>query len=455
MDKLKLGIVMTARDTFPPRSHALENARRIRERLRGIFDAMPYVQCIWADHLLADGMVTTIEESEKVSDHFKEQKADALFVPHANFGQEEAVGIIANALRLPTLIWGPRDGSPRPGEPFRQTDTQCGMFATTRLLLRYGLPYTYLRNCWLDSEELEKGIEDFIRTASVVKRFRNLRILQLSTHPRQFLSVKVNESELLERFGIHVVPVESVEIVSKIDGFIAERTAAEQLASQWREQGIVFKTENADGLITIAGMVLAIQALAEQYGCSAAASECWSLLRAHYGVSGCFAFGYLSQLGLPVCCENDIHGAISSALAQAASLYTAPSFLADITVRHPQNDNAELLWHCGPFPPALAKAAAYVEDGRGQYQLRDGGLTLVRFDGDHHKYSLLAEECHTTDGPETTGNYLWIETRDWGRWEDKLMYGPYIHHIAGVYGSFKEIFREACKYLDVTFDPVF
>ena len=34
------------------------------------------------------------------------------------------------------------------------------------------------------------------------------------------------------------------------------------------------------------------------------------------------------------------------------------------------------------------------------------------------------------------------------------MYGPYIHHIAGVYGSYKEVFREACKYLGVEFDCV-
>lgn len=455
MDKVKLGIVITARDTFPPRNYALENARRIREQLRGIFEAMPYVQPIWTDQLLGDGMATTLKEAEKVSEYFKSQKADAVFVPHANFGQEETVGIIADNLRLPVLIWGPRDGSPDPDAPFRQTDTQCGMFATTRLLLRYGLPYTYLRNCWLDSSELEKGIDDFIRVASIVKAFRRLRVMQLSTRPRQFLSVKVNEGELLERFGIHVVPIESVEIVSRIDGFIAERTASKKLVSEWKEQGILFRGASESELINIAAIVLAILSMAEQYGCSAVASECWSLLRAHYQVSGCFAFGYLSQLGLPVCCENDIHGAISSVLAQAASLYRTPSFLADITVRHPQNDNAELLWHCGPFPPALAKREAFVEKGQGQYQLKNGGLTLIRFDADHQTYSLFAEECQTTYGPATTGNYVWIETKDWGRWEDKLMYGPYIHHIAGVYGSYKDVLREACKYLGVSFDCVF
>ncbi len=458
MRKIKLGIVLTARDTFPPRDMAAENAVRIRVRLENIFEKMPFVECVWAEHLLEDGMVTGIEESGKVADFLREQKVDALFVPHANFGQEEAVGIIANALRVPTLVWGPRDGRPDEVTVIRDrnlTDTQCGLFATTRLLMRYGVPYTYLRNCWLDSEELENGILQFIRVASVVKQFRNLRILQLSTRPRQFLSVKVNEGELLERFGIHIVPIESTEIVSEINSYIKEKSRAEELLQKWEEEKVLIKGMGEEDKLSMASIVLAIRHMAEKYRCSAVASECWALLRSHFKVSGCFAFGYLSQLGIPVTCETDIHGAISSILAQAAALYETPSFLADITVRHPQNDNAELLWHCGPFPYELAKDKACVNAGKGQYELKEGKLTLVRFDTDHNDYYLLAEECETTSGPATDGNYVWIQTQDWGKWEDKLMYGPYIHHIAGVYGSYKEVFHEACKYMGVIHDSVY
>ena len=43
---------------------------------------------------------------------------------------------------------------------------------------------------------------------------------------------------------------------------------------------------------------------------------------------------------------------------------------------------------------------------------------------------------------------------DWKAWEKKLMYGPYIHHIVGVYGNYKNILREATKYIDVDFDEI-
>ena len=35
-----------------------------------------------------------------------------------------------------------------------------------------------------------------------------------------------------------------------------------------------------------------------------------------------------------------------------------------------------------------------------------------------------------------------------------MMYGPYIHHIAGIYGDYKAVLKEACKYLGTVYDYV-
>ena len=43
-------------------------------------------------------------------------------------------------------------------------------------------------------------------------------------------------------------------------------------------------------------------------------------------------------------------------------------------------------------------------------------------------------------------------------WEEKLVFGPYIHHVAGAFGSYSQILSEACKYLGAVepdpMDPV-
>jgi len=60
---------------------------------------------------------------------------------------------------------------------------------------------------------------------------------------------------------------------------------------------------------------------------------------------------------------------------------------------------------------------------------------------------LFAGEAVGTDGPSTQGNYLWIETPDWPKWERKLVCGPYVHHVACVHGKYLPILDEACKYI--------
>jgi len=120
-----------------------------------------------------------------------------------------------------------------------------------------------------------------------------------------------------------------------------------------------------------------------------------------------------------------------------------------VTIRHPTNDNAELLWHCGPFPKSLAKdySKRCLVEGHGQWELKGGDITVARFDAIKGKYSLFAGQAVGTEGPSTQGNYIWIETDDWPKWERKLVCGPYIHHVAVIHGKFLSVLDEACKYM--------
>ena len=86
--------------------------------------------------------------------------------------------------------------------------------------------------------------------------------------------------------------------------------------------------------------------------------------------------------------------------------------------------------------------------GTCMWEIDDGDLTIVRFDGDHGNYSMFIGEAQAVDGPSTGGSYTWIKTNCWPKWEHKLVYGPYIHHVSGVYGKYADIFVEACKYLN-------
>ena len=449
-----LGIVTTRRDTFPSPAKAMEMNRKILDRIRPFVDSLKGVSAVYATDVVPDGLICELPETDRVIEYFREKKVDAVLMLHANFGQEEAVGRLGAALRVPMLLWGPRDGEKGSDRGFRDGDTQCGMFASTRALLRWGVKFTYAENTWLDGPEIEREIEKFLRVAAVVKAFRKMRILQISSRPRQFLSVKINESELMEKLGFQLTTIETTLLMQEIETIRKTREEALRDALREWEKCYDFTGVPDENRLGMASLVFAIRDLAERYGCNTVACECWNVPEAACGVSGCMSFAILEDLGITVSCECDVNGAVSAALARAAARGDSAAFFADVTVRHPYNDNAELMWHCGRYPASLSREEKPKVDPDGMilHELRRGDITMVRFDATRGVYYLFADEGRATDGPKTSGAYVWLEVNDWPKWERKLMYGPYIHHMAGVYGNYKEVFREACRYLDVRFD---
>ena len=90
--------------------------------------------------------------------------------------------------------------------------------------------------------------------------------------------------------------------------------------------------------------------------------------------------------------------------------------------------------------------------GQERFLLKEGDLTVCRFDDLDGTYYLFAGEGKTTEGPETTGTYVWLEVDNWKRWEEKLMFGPYIHHVGCAYGKYLPVLREVARYLGIVFD---
>lgn len=448
--KLILGVAPTRRDWFT-NEVVLSNRDQIIRKIQELCQQYD-VTYVGIEGLSADGTMSNLADTDRIIKRFRQRGVNALFLPHCNFGQEETVLRLGRALQVPMLVWGPRDSAPE-GLCDRMTDTQCGLFATGKALYRGGVPFTYLENSHLTDPVFEKGMRDFLTAGRIMAQLRGARIAQISVRPQPFLSVMINESELLERFGFEVVPVHASRIT---DDALALRDTAEAKAilEGYRAAGIECSAMNVDRLSNMAGLELAIRKFAAENGCGSVVSECWNIYASTLGIRPCAVFGNLADSGLPVACENDIHGAVSMLIAQACNNANEPVFLADLTQRHPTNDNAELLWHCGPFPKGLRKEAAhaFLKDGMGNWELKSGALTLIRFDGCRGEYRLLCGQAQTCDGPQTNGNYVWVEVDDWTRWERILVTGPYIHHVAAVYGDYADAVRQAAAYLPVTFE---
>ena len=101
------------------------------------------------------------------------------------------------------------------------------------------------------------------------------------------------------------------------------------------------------------------------------------------------------------------------------------------------------------------KNPSIISGGQGQWELKQGDITIGRFDCLNGEYSMFMGEGWSCEGPKTTGTYVWMEVDSWAKWEKKIIESPYIHHVTGIYGRYADVLREACKYIpNLKADPV-
>ena len=176
MDKIKLGFAPTRRSIFSA-PDAIKYRGLTADRLTEL--GIDYVDIT---DINEEGLLYNDEDMKKIAEKFKQEKIDGLFLPHCNFGTEYECARLAKELGVPVLLWGPLDE--RPDENgVRLRDTQCGLFATGKVLRRFRVPFTYMTNCRLDDPVFGRGVRDFMAVCNVVKKFRNMRILQISPVP--------------------------------------------------------------------------------------------------------------------------------------------------------------------------------------------------------------------------------------------------------------------------------
>lgn len=455
MTMIKLAFAPTRRSIFSAPA-AVEFADLTRKKLTEMGVAFVDISDVNEEGLLYD------EESRiRMTEKFKKEQVDGLFIPHTNFGTEYECARLAKELGVPVLLWGPRDECPD-AKGVRKRDSQCGLFATGKVLRRFRVPFTYMTNCSLEDPEFERGVRDFLAVCNVVKVFKDIRILQIAPRPFDFWSTMCNEGELLERFNIQLAPIPMPELTEEIRKAKEEKSQVEEVTAYCREHmDIKIRPEELEN---VAALKVAMKKLAGKYGCRAIAIQCWNALQSEIGIMPCAANSLLNEEGIPVVCETDIHGAITALMAEAAAADGTRSFFADWTVRHPSCDNGELLQHCGPWPisvagerPSIDYPLAFDYPGAVAAEAKHGDVTLCRFDGDNGEYSLLLGRAKGIDGPYTKGTYLWVEVENLKRLEAKLVEGPYIHHCVGIHKDIVPVLYEACKYIGVApdfYDPI-
>ena len=323
------------------------------------------------------------------------------------------------------------------------------MFGVSRILQRNNIPFTYVETCHVEDDIFKAGFEKFVSVACMVKNFRGMRIAQVGMRPKPFTSVIFNEGELMQKFGIRVIPVNMAVVIDKYNRILKERDAELEEGAKLLLSRYEMDELTPPLLKKVYAFVLLYQEIFAEYKVQAVSAECWTSMQLGVGAMPCTAYSVLADMGYVISCESDLHGAISMAMLSCASLGKKIPFFGEFTVRNPENRNSELLWHCGPFAYSLKKDGCPCKNVnmRQWFQVKDGHYTITRFDQDNGDYMMLAGQFDSTTGPYTFGTYLWAQFDDLSKWERKLVEGPYIHHMAEIEGDYTEELKEFSKYV--------
>ena len=155
MSNIKIGYAPTRRSIFSA-PDAVKYRKLTADRLRELG-----VDFVDIDDINDEGLLYDENDRLKIVEKFKASKIDGLFLPHCNFGTEYECARLAKDMGVPVLLWGPLDERPEPNG-VRLRDTQCGLFATGKVLRRFGVPFTYLTNCRLNDPVFARGVKDFL-----------------------------------------------------------------------------------------------------------------------------------------------------------------------------------------------------------------------------------------------------------------------------------------------------
>lgn len=393
-------------------------------------------------------VLITEEDARAAADRFRAEGVDGVVLLNSNFGNEEAGALLARELGKPVLIFAPLDDVFEE-DGTRYTDSQCGLFGLSRQLQRCNIPFSYIESCRVEDDRFARGLRQFESVCCMVKNFRGLRVAQVGLRPKPFCSVIFNEGELLQKFGVQTVPVNLAVVIDKYNRILAQRDAELEEGARLLESRYEIDDVSQPLLKKIYAFVLLYEEIVAEYRVDAVSAECWTAMQLAVGAMPCTAYSVLADKGYIIGCESDLLGTVTMALLSCASLGRNIPFFGEFTVRHPQDQNTELLWHCGPFAYSLKAedSAAKLVNMRQWFRVKDGRYTVARLDQDNGNYSLLSGVCSSGEGPYTFGTYLWARFDNLSGWEKKLVEGPYIHHMAEIEGDYTDALEEFCRYI--------
>ena len=330
----KIGFVAIARPTFDVR-FATSLTTRLRDHL-----AQVGFSCCGPNDLIMDDK--TIRAATK---YFSECPVDMLLVLQATFADSTMVCQLAQAIRVPLMLWALPEEST--GGRLR-LNSFCGINLAGHSLRKLGLRYNYIYAEPADKNAIAR-LKAFATAANIINRLKSARIGRVGENPEGFETCEVNTTMLGVRLGLRVIQIKLNDVFDAAREIDPQRIWA--IEKRVRSQLSGLDSVDANALRGTLSTFVALDDLASNQQLGGIAIRCWPEFFTELGCAACGAMSMLSDMYIPCSCETDVNGTITQLILQWIS--GEPAFSSDIVSLDTADDSA-VLWHCGLAPLSMA-----------------------------------------------------------------------------------------------------
>ena len=269
---------------------------------------------------------------------FDGRQPDALCLIPGNFTLDHIMPLLAQALKLPTVLWG----LPTPEAWGALVSVQQTVFPFKEL----GLPFRFVTGR-LDNPQVWETVIPYVQACYMQRSLAGMRIGMMGWRAQGMSDVIFDELALREAFGVQVVNLGLTTYTRLLQSFPEQ--AVEQAWNELKPRFTIDDLPEAVGRYGVRSYLI-LKDLVEQNNLQSISLECF-----HDHLGGpCLGFCLLNDQGIPAPCEDDIPAAILMAASQA--LTGQATFHTDIVEADYARDWA-IFHHCGNMPTSLANPA--------------------------------------------------------------------------------------------------
>ena len=454
MDTIRLGFVPAHRNSLSE-----DWASELRQRCLAVFSKIPGLEIVVPDESLTKGgFVRSEEEAEKVIRLFQTKGIDGLIIGTMTFGDEISINTIATAFRdKPQLLFGTKENEV-PSGGNRISDSFCGTLSISSGLHRRRIHFIFAGLVFPEEKEFQKYIVDFVGTCSVVKGFIGAKIGLVGPRPEPFETCIYNEDAMIKKFNQRVVPTGVSDLFLRSNPLKKGDKALTKIAKEMMAETDMSDSgeETAEKL---ARVEFALKQFAAEKGLSAMAIQCYSAMEMLFGVVPCYVMGRVTTAGTMASCETDLYGALAMLVQYKAALSTTPPHFMDWTLKHPEEKDTFLAWHCGNGPVCLSGQKAKIpvtchymgpDMGTVHFQLKSGVVTLssLQEDGGHFRMFIANGKSVKLDGT-MKGSWSWVKVPDLDKLYRTLITGGFVHHASLIHGNYTQAIADACTVMGI------